>query len=185
MDMVTAEATKTAESVQNVLEGREIGAFVGIAASSAGGAMAAQRIANRVLPSLGLSPDPQTLLEAAGSAGVKGGLAAAFGLGASKAGLSGFPLVAAAFMAVGALTSAGIDLIAMFLDIPDVQAMRHQTGGQSGASVSVSRRSSPSVNSTEISSSGGSNVNTRSLSRSASTDGGRNQKAVATSMGSL
>lgn len=124
--MVSLQARNTAQSVQNILESQDIMAIVTVAGSTAGGVIIAQRLANRVLPMIGLSPQPSTLTDALGSAGFKGLAAVAVGLVAAE--LSGLPQVVAAFIAAGHLTSAGVDLVQVFLSVPELNQLRQSRG---------------------------------------------------------
>jgi len=142
--MVSLQARNTAQSVQNILESQDIMAIVTVAGSTAGGVIIAQRLANRVLPMIGLSPQPSTLTDALGSAGFKGLAAVAVGLAAAE--LSGLPQVVAAFIAAGHLTSAGVDLVQVFLSVPELNQLR-QTRTRTRSRGRVSARQSGKVTS--------------------------------------
>lgn len=141
---------KTADAVSQVLEEREIAPIVAISVSTAGGVVVADVIANRVLPMVGISADPSTLVDAIASAGLKGVMALALGVAAAE--MTGIPQLAIVFGAVGVLTSAGADLLTVLFDLPQVAQVRRQissgntttpsnTGG--GAKRAVAHQSTP------------------------------------------
>ena len=136
--MVTRQSRQTAQSVNQLLEQRDVLGLVSVAAGTAGGVLLTQRVANTVLPAIGLSPTPNTLLEGVGSAGVKGAIAAAFMFGALQ--VSGMPQVLLAFLSVGALTSAGFDLAALFFDVPSLRHMNNSTNGLTASTGGASAR---------------------------------------------
>lgn len=116
--VVSRTTTNTASSVNSLLEDRDIGGLFAVAAGSAGGVIITQRIANRVLPAVGLSPTPNTLLEGGASAGLKTAVAAVFMYAALQT--RGIAKTILAFLSVGSLTSAGFDLISLFFDVPQL-----------------------------------------------------------------
>lgn len=107
--MVTVNARQSANDINNVLQERNIQGLAVVALSAAGGVVVAQEVADRILPLIGQSRNPSGLTGFATSAGVKGAVALGFGILATN--LSGIGLVAAAYMAVGALAGAGADLL--------------------------------------------------------------------------
>lgn len=132
--MVTLQVQNTASDIENVLDDRNILGLLTVAGSTAGGVMLAERISNRVLPRIGLSADPSTLLEAAGSSGLKMAVALGFGLAAGE--VSGLPRVMLAFFGVGALTAAGVDILGQFLSSPELaQIQSTVASGNSSARV--------------------------------------------------
>jgi hypothetical protein len=166
--MPTAEVRRTASDVNGVLEGADPVSIITIAASTGGGIISAQRIADRVLPELGLNPEPESLTDALGSAGLKGGLALATGYAAAE--LTGLPQVGLAFLAVGMLTSGGVDLISVFTDIPDLTRIRGRTGTQAQAQFRASSSGVQSI--TANSPSGGSSSGSSPTTVTPATDGG-------------
>jgi hypothetical protein len=107
--MVTVNARQSANNISDVLDERNVQGLAIVALSAAGGVVVAQEVADRLLPMLGQSRNPSGLTGFAASAGVKGAVALAFGILATN--LTGIGLVAAAYMAVGALAGAGADLL--------------------------------------------------------------------------
>lgn len=133
--MVTRQSRQTAQSINGLLEQRDLIGLLAVAGGAAGGVLLTQRIANQVLPMVGLSPTPETVLEGAGSAGLKGGIAAAFMFAALR--VSGLPRVLLAFLSVGSLTSAGFDLAGLFLEAPDLRQMTGARGSPISANQST------------------------------------------------
>jgi hypothetical protein len=135
--MVTRQASQTANSINNLLQQRDILGLLSVGLGAAGGVLVTQRIANRVLPAVGLSPTPETVVEGVGAAGVKGVVAAAFMFAALR--VSGIPQVVLAFLSIGSLTSAGFDLASRFFEAPSLSAIakkgrsRSVTANQSGS----------------------------------------------------
>jgi hypothetical protein len=124
--MVTAELQDTAQAVNSVLETPGPVEIVAVGASTAGGVILAQRIADRVLPELDFNPEPKDATDAFVSAGLKGGLGVATGFAARE--LSGVASAIAAFAGLGMLTSGGIDLFTFALDAAESEQVRRQTG---------------------------------------------------------
>lgn len=106
---VTRDTRQAASEIQDVLAERDPTALGAVAVSTTGGVIAAQEIADRVLPALGMNREPQNATEFAASAGVKGATAAGIGVLATR--LTGLPLVVTAFAGIGALASTGADLV--------------------------------------------------------------------------
>ena len=127
--MVTRQSRQTADSINSLLQQRDILGLLSVGLGAAGGVLVTQRIANRVLPAVGLSPTPDTVVEGVGAAGLKGVVAAAFMFAALR--VSGLPQVVLAFLSVGSLTSAGFDLASLFLEAPSLSAIAKK--GRSGA----------------------------------------------------
>lgn len=144
--MVSRESQNTARAVNNLLESRDILGLLAVAGGAAGGVLLTNRIANRVLPAIGLSPTPSTVLEGVGAAGLKTGVAAAFMYGATQ--VQGTAKVILAFLSLGSLTSAGFDLAGLFFDVPSLA----QVQGVSASSGSGSARvvSSTTANQTAV-----------------------------------
>lgn len=137
--MVTREATQTADAIGNMLNEQDIVGIAAFGLSSSAGYMAAERIANRVLPMIGMPTTPSTMMEALASAGIKGSVALVGGVAAAQT--SGLPMVVGAFLAVGALTAAGVDLIGVFFDVPELRAL--QNIGRTSNRSRVSGRTRP------------------------------------------
>lgn len=149
--VVSRTATQTATNVNDLLEQRDIVGLLAVAGGSAGGVILTQRIANRVLPLVGLSPTPETITEGVASAGTKSLIGAAFMYGATQT--DGIGKVLLSFLSLGSLTSAGFDLVQLFVEVPDVAQMQKTSARQSTSrSVSASgsrnrrRKVSASVN---------------------------------------
>lgn len=159
--MVTRDVQQTADSIENILDDRSIAGLVTVAGSTAGGIFLAQRIADRVLPEVGLSPDPTTLTDAAGAAALKGGGALATGFAATN--VSGLPQVVLAFGAVGMLASAGVDLVGAFTSTPELNQTRARTSSRSRSRAratqtrTVRKRSSSDSSGQKATATGGSN----------------------------
>lgn len=107
--MVTLNARQSANEIQDVLETRNVQGLGVIALSAAGGVVLAQEIADRILPALGFSRNPNTATGFFASAATKAALALGFGI--ASASMSGVGLVVAAYMGIGALAGAGADLL--------------------------------------------------------------------------
>ena len=107
--MVTANVRSSAQNVNSVLQERNVQGLAIVAFSAAGGVVVAQEIADRVLPAIIDTRNPTDFSGFAASAIVKAIVAVGFGILATN--LGGLGLVAAAYMAVGALAGAGADLL--------------------------------------------------------------------------
>lgn len=135
--MVTRQASQTANSINNLLQQRDILGLLSVGLGAAGGVLVTQRIANRVLPAIGLSPTPDSIVEGVGAAGLKGVVAAVFMFAALR--VSGLPQVILAFLSIGSLTSAGFDLASLFFEAPSLNQIaskgrsRSVTATQSGS----------------------------------------------------
>ena len=101
--MVTRQSRQTADSINSLLQQRDILGLLSVGLGAAGGVLVTQRIANRVLPAVGLSPTPET--------------------GVAALRVSGLPQVILAFLSVGSLTSAGFDLASLFFEAPSLSAI--------------------------------------------------------------
>lgn len=116
--VVSRTTSDTASSINNLLEERDIVGLLTVAAGSAGGVILTQRIANSVLPAVGLSPTPSSITEGAASAGLKTAIAGGFMYAALQT--TGVPQTLLAFLSIGSLTSAGFDLVSLFFDVPSL-----------------------------------------------------------------
>lgn len=141
--MVTRAARQTATNVNDLLEQRDILGLLTVAGGTAGGVILTQRVANRVLPLVGLSPTPQTITEGVASAGTKGLIGAGFMWGALQT--SGMGKVLLAFLSLGSLTSAGFDIIQLFIEVPDVAQMQRASASRTQSAGSVTANLSPSA----------------------------------------
>jgi hypothetical protein len=158
--MVTLNPSGTARSVSQVLESQDVGAMLTVAGGTAAGVIIAQRLSDRILPRIGLSATPSSLTDAIGSAGFKG--VAALAVGMASAELSGLPQTFAVFIALGHLTSAGVDLLQVFTELPSLQQSMMSSGGSTNLSgnpttktVSASGSSTKTVSASGSSSSSG------------------------------
>jgi len=113
VNVASRQAENVANETRALLEQRDLGTLAVTALSAAGGVIVAQTVADTVLDAVGLNADPQSLTDFTGSVVVKTLVAVGFGFVASS--LGGLGLVAAGFMAVGALASAGADAIEALL----------------------------------------------------------------------
>ena len=118
MALLNRSSSQTADAIEGLLEQRDIVGLVTIGAGAAGGVVITQRIANRVLPLLGMNATPQTLADGVTSATVKSATGAGFMYGATQT--EGLGAVLLAFLSIGSLTSAGFDLLGLFLDVPSL-----------------------------------------------------------------
>jgi len=109
MELTTPQAEDVARETRDLIEERDLTTLAVTALSAAGGVIVAQTVTDTLLGQLGLNVNPQSLSDYAGSVTVKTLVAVGFGVAASS--LGGLGLVAAGFMAVGALASAGADLV--------------------------------------------------------------------------
>lgn len=107
--MVTRNVNQAGGEILDVLEERDLQGLAFVGLSTTGGLIAAQEVADRVLPLFNMPRNPQTAGQFAASAGVKGVTAA--GLGALAGRLSGYPLIVAAFAGLGALAGSAADAV--------------------------------------------------------------------------
>lgn len=135
--MVSLNARQSASEIGDVLEERDVQGLGVIALAAAGGVVVAQEVADRILPMLSYSPNPNNATGFVASAAVKAAIALGFGIAAS--GMTGYGLVALAYMAVGALAGAGADVL---------NAVQRSGFAAEAPSGSVSRSSSSSSAST-------------------------------------
>ena len=134
--VISRTATDTATNINDLLQQRDILGLLTVAGGAAGGVILTQRIANRVLPLVGLSPTPETITEGVASAGTKGLIGAGFMYGATQT--SGMGKVLLSFLSLGSLTSAGFDLVQLFIEVPDVAQMQRTSANQTSRSRSIS-----------------------------------------------
>ena len=107
--ITSRQAETVAAETRELVNDRDVATLAVTALSAAGGVIVAQTITDTVMDQLGMSADPSSVTEYATSVTVKALVAGAFGLAATS--LGGLGLVAAGFMAIGSLASAGADLI--------------------------------------------------------------------------
>ena len=140
--MVSANVRNSANRVNSVLQERNVQGLALVAFSAAGGVVVAQEVADRILPALINTRNPSGLRGFGISALVKAGVALAFGIVATN--LSGLGLVAAAYMAVGALAGAGADLLnaiqrsSLAAEAPSARAYQTQSSTSTSTSTSAS-----------------------------------------------
>lgn len=108
--MVSATISRTARETTQTLDDRDVTGIAIVALSSAGGVIVSQVVAEQVADLVDVSTDP-----AAGATpfavAVGSKVATAIGFGVVATSLGGLGLVAGAFMALGALASAGTDVV--------------------------------------------------------------------------
>ena len=143
MAILSRSSSQTADAINSLLEQRDVIGLLTIGAGAAGGVVITQRIANRVLPLLGMNATPQTIADGVTSAGVKGVTGAGFMYGATRT--TGLGKVLLAFLSVGSLTSAGFDLLGLFLDVPSLAQPANASSLSNGPSASVTTSSSSST----------------------------------------
>ena len=108
-NITSRQAETVANETRELVNDRDVATLAVTALSAAGGVIVAQTITDEVMSQLDMSMDPSSLREYATSVTVKALVAGAFGFAATS--LSGLGLVAAGFMAIGSLASAGADLL--------------------------------------------------------------------------
>jgi len=149
MELTTMQAERVAGETRSLLEQRDLTTLAVTALSAAGGVIVAQTITDAVLGQFGLNANPQNLTDYASSVTVKTLVAIGFGVLASS--LGGLGLVATGFMAVGALASAGADLIeGLFTTAPLGSDNPLMSGHYTG--MPMMRNASPSGSATVVSS---------------------------------
>lgn len=160
--MVTLQSKEIADAVQNTIQSRDIGTLVALGVSTAGSVMVADRIEAFVRGQISLPGEPGSLTYGLTSAGIKGATAAVFGLAAQE--LTGLPRTLATFAFLGAATSGGADLIAEFVEMPEltnksrrVRGSRNRNRARSGRLRSSGSSSSSSTTTSTRSSSPSSN----------------------------
>jgi len=152
MELTTMQAERVAGETRSLLEQRDLTTLAVTALSAAGGVIVAQTITDAVLGQFGLNANPQNLTDYASSVTVKTLVAIGFGVLASS--LGGLGLVATGFMAVGALASAGADLIeGLFTTAPLGSDNPLMSAGHGG--MPMMRNASPSGSATVVSSTSG------------------------------
>lgn len=152
MELTTMQAERVAGETRSLLEQRDLTTLAVTALSAAGGVIVAQTITDAVLGQFGLNANPQNLTDYASSVTVKTLVAIGFGVLASS--LGGLGLVATGFMAVGALASAGADLIeGLFTTAPLGGDNPLMSAGHTG--MPMMRNASPSGSATVVSSTSG------------------------------
>lgn len=158
MALLSRSSSQTAEAINNLLEQRDVIGLLTIAAGAAGGVVLTQRLANRVLPLIGMSPTPTSVTGGLASSVTKGTVGAAFMYGATQT--TGLGKVLLAFLSLGSLTSAGFDILGLFVDVPSLASPK---GG---------RRTSASASANPTATVSASATNTSNSSQSTATDGG-------------
>lgn len=150
-NITSRQAETVASETRELVNDRDVTTLAVTALSAAGGVIVAQTITDTVMGALDMNADPTNLKEYGVSVTVKALTAVAFGVAATS--LGGLGLVASGFMAIGALASAGADLIEGLL----TQAPLGGTPLASGTMDSyMSRNTTGSARVVETSSSGSS-----------------------------
>ena len=157
--LTSRDAEAVAQETRDLVQSRDLVSLAVTGLSAAGGVVVAQEISDRVLEMANLNVDPVNATDYAGAVVTKGVVASAFAFAAAN--LSGLGLIATGFMALGALASAGADLLEGLLTTAPVgdgtsssmvaKATNAATGGTSATSKSVTvsnTASSPSTPST-------------------------------------
>lgn len=108
-NITSRQAETVASETRELVNDRDVTTLAVTALSAAGGVIVAQTITDTVMGALDMNADPTNLKEYGVSVTVKALTAVAFGFAATS--LGGLGLVAAGFMAIGSLASAGADLI--------------------------------------------------------------------------
>jgi hypothetical protein len=107
--LTSRDAEQVAQETRDLVQSRDLVSLAVTGLSAAGGVVVAQEISDRVLEMANLNVDPVNATDYAGAVVTKGVVASAFAFAAAN--LSGLGLVATGFMALGALASAGADLL--------------------------------------------------------------------------
>lgn len=107
--ITSRQAETVASETRELVNDRDVTTLAVTALSAAGGVIVAQTITDTVMGALDMNADPTNLKEYGVSVTIKALTAVAFGFAATS--LGGLGLVAAGFMAIGSLASAGADLI--------------------------------------------------------------------------
>ena len=132
--MVSASITSTARQTTSTLQDRDIEGVAVIALSAAGGVIVSQLVAEELAEFADISTDPNAgLTPLVVQVGSK--LLVAGGFAFAGASLGGLGLVAAAFMAVGSLASAGADAVDYMLNSSPLSGS--QVGGQARATATA------------------------------------------------
>lgn len=156
-NLTSRESEQVAAEARDLVQERDLVALATTGLSAAGGVVVAQEVADRVATAAGLNQDPQNIKDYAGAVLTKGLVAAAFGVAASS--LSGLGLVATGFMAVGALASAGADLLEALLTTAPLGGNAplggRATSRSNGVNASVSQSSSSSTTTNATATDGG------------------------------
>ena len=108
-NITSRQAETVAAETRELVNDRDVTTLAVTALSAAGGVIVAQTITDAVMEQLDMSADPTNLKEYGVSVTVKALVALGFGFAATS--LGGLGLVAAGFMAIGSLASAGADLV--------------------------------------------------------------------------
>lgn len=155
--MVTANAERLADRAEDTLEGANITALATVGLGAAAGVTIAQRITDRIMGVLNMPIDPETPVQFGVSIGLKGLMAVAFGFLAAQVG-GGLISLALAFAGLGALASAGVDVIVALLETAPLGggtgAQRRQAQPtQNGHTATAQTRSVSSTSTSSVSAS--------------------------------
>ena len=107
--LTSRDAEAVAQETRDLVQSRDLVSLAVTGLSAAGGVVVAQEVSDRVLEMANLNVDPVNVTDYAGAVLTKGVVASAFAFAAAN--LSGLGLIATGFMALGALASAGADLL--------------------------------------------------------------------------
>ena len=108
-NLTSRDAEAVAQETRDLVQSRDLVSLAVTGLSAAGGVVVAQEISDRVLTAANLNTDPQNITDYAGAVVTKGVVASVFAFAAAN--LGGLGLIATGFMALGALASAGADLL--------------------------------------------------------------------------
>lgn len=148
--MVTANAERLAAQAEQTIDRRDFGGLAVLALGAAGGVVVSQMIADRVMEEIHEVTDPATATQWITAIGTK--VVVALGSGYLAAQTSGLALVLLAFHGIGALASAGTDVLDWLLaqtggDAAAPRGGRSQSTVKKRARSTASRSSSPSATS--------------------------------------
>jgi len=151
--LTSRDAEQVAQETRDLVQSRDLVSLAVTGLSAAGGVVVAQEISDRVLKMANLNVDPVNATDYAGAVVTKGVVASAFAFAAAN--LSGLGLVATGFMALGALASAGADLLEGLLTTAPVgggassSMLANATSAASNAASASNTSKSVTVNTTQ------------------------------------
>jgi len=151
--LTSRDAEQVAQETRDLVQSRDLVSLAVTGLSAAGGVVVAQEISDRVLEMANLNVDPVNATDYAGAVVTKGVVASAFAFAAAN--LSGLGLVATGFMAMGALASAGADLLEGLLTTAPVSGgtsssmLANATSAASNAASASNTSKSVTVNATQ------------------------------------
>lgn len=151
--LTSRDAEAVAQETRDLVQSRDLVSLAVTGLSAAGGVVVAQEISDRVLEMASLNVDPVNATDYAGAVVTKGVVASAFAFAAAN--LSGLGLIATGFMALGALASAGADLLEGLLttapagDGTSSSMLANATSAASNAASASNTSKSVTVNATQ------------------------------------